>query len=101
MQSIQSETNTTPGPLLAPGEVLEPEIDVLAILISLLRHKRVIFYSTAAAAILGSAVALFIPNRYTATTKILPPQQTQSSASMVLSQIAGSGTLASLAGKDL
>jgi Chain length determinant protein len=69
---------------------------------ALAQRQWFILKMTAAAAIIGIAVALLLPNWYTAETKILPPQQQQSSAVAVLSSLGGAaGNLASVAGKDL
>src|ERR1700674_3277701 len=47
---------------------------------------------------LAAVVALLWPKSYTATAKIMPPQQSQSIASAMLGQL---GPLAAMAGKDL
>jgi tyrosine-protein kinase Etk/Wzc len=79
------------------------EVDVLDLLIVLAKRKWLILKITLGAAAIALIVSLLIPNRYTATAKIMPPQQTQSTSAMLMSQLAGSGlgSLASLAGKDL
>jgi uncharacterized protein involved in exopolysaccharide biosynthesis len=67
----------------------------------LARRKWFLLKITLAATIIGVIVALLLPNYYTAETKILPPQQqAQSSATALLSSLAGSslGSLASSAG---
>ena len=75
------------------------EIEVLDLLIVMARHKRFILYFTLGAAILAAVFVLLIPNRYTATTIVLPPSQSSVSSAM-LSQL-GSSPLASLAGSSL
>ena len=81
----------------------ENEIDLLDLLITLARRKRLIAGATLGSAVLATIISFIIPNRYTATTKVLPPQQAQSSAAMLMTQLAGSGLgpLAAVAGKDL
>jgi uncharacterized protein involved in exopolysaccharide biosynthesis len=81
----------------------EDEIDLLELLITLARRKRLIAGVTLGSAVLAAIISVLIPSRYTATTKILPPQQAQSSAAMLMSQLAGSGLgpLAAVASKDL
>ena len=81
----------------------EDEIDLLDLLIALARRKRLIAAATVGSAVLAAVISFLIPNRYTATTKVLPPQQAQSSAAMLMTQLAGSGLgpLAAVAGKDL
>jgi len=77
----------------------DDEINLLDLLIVLARHKLMIAKVTVAAALLAVGISLLMTNIYTATTRILPPQQSQSSASaMILSQLGG---LAGLAGSSL
>jgi tyrosine-protein kinase Etk/Wzc len=66
-------------------------------------RKRLIAKITLAATAMGAVVAFLIPNRYTAVAKILPPQQSQSSATAaLLSSLANNpmGALAASAGRD-
>ncbi len=68
---------------------------------ALARRKWFLLKLTLAAAAIGAIVAFLLPNRYTAETKILPPQQqAQSSATALLSSLGGGnlGSLASAAG---
>lgn len=74
------------------------EINLLDLLLVLARNKAMIIKATFLAALLSVAYALTLDNVYTGTTKILPPQQSQSSASALLSQIGG---LAGMAGGAL
>jgi len=76
----------------------EDEINLLDLLIVLAKHKKRIIGVTIAAALLAIGYSLSLTNIYTATTKILPPQQSQSSASAMLSQLGG---LAGMAGSSL
>lgn len=55
---------------------------------------------TFAVALFAAGISLLMPNIYTATTRILPPQQSQSGASGLLNQLGG-GALAGLAGGAL
>lgn len=75
-------------------------VDFLDLLVVLLKRKGLILKVTTGSALIAAIVSLLIPNRYTASTTVLPPQQTQSTSSMLMSQLAGSGLgpLASLAG---
>src|SRR5262249_30469962 len=81
----------------------EDEIDLLDLLIVLAKRKRLILGVTLASGVVAAIVSLLLPNRYTATTKILPPQQSQSASTMLLNQLAGGGMgpLAALAGGSL
>ncbi len=80
-------------------------------LLLILSHwKKEIFTVTLAFGVLSLLVSLLIPNKYTATTSILPPQGNQSLGAALLSQVAGgagaagaagAGALAAFAGKEL
>ena len=76
----------------------DDEINLLDLLIVLAKHKKRIIGATFVAALLAVGYALSLPNIYTGSTKILPPQQSQSSASAMLSQLGG---LAGMAGSSL
>lgn len=76
----------------------DDEINLLDLLLVLAKHKKMIAKVTIAAALLAVGYAFSLTNIYTATTKILPPQQSQSSASAMLSQLGG---LAGMAGSSL
>jgi len=74
---------------------------VLNGLILLSRRKRIILRSTLAAGLLAGLLSLLLPNRYTATAKILPPQQSQSLAASMIGQLGALGPMAAMAQKDL
>src|SRR5205814_10625742 len=73
----------------------EDEVSLLDLLIVLAKHKTLVLGLPAAAALISAVVSLLLPNYYTGITKILPPQQTQST-SAVLAQL---GNLAGLTGR--
>jgi tyrosine-protein kinase Etk/Wzc len=77
------------------------EARVLDLLIVLSRRKRLILYTTLATAAAAAIVALLVPNRYTATATILPPQQNQSLAASMIGQLGALGPMAAMAQKDL
>jgi tyrosine-protein kinase Etk/Wzc len=79
------------------------EVSLVDVLIQLLRRKWLIVKVTGIAMLLGAVAYLILPVRYTATTKIMPPQATQSSASMLMTQLASTGAspLAAIAGGGL
>ena len=80
------------------------EISLIAILTQLAFRKWLIAKVTGIAVLIGVVLCFALPVRYTATTKIMPPQQTQSTASMLMmNQLtgAGGGSLAALAGAGL
>ena len=70
-------------------------------LIVLSRGKRIILRTTLASAVLAAIVALILPNRYTATANILPPQPSQSLAASMIGQLGALGPMAAMAQKDL
>jgi tyrosine-protein kinase Etk/Wzc len=78
----------------AAREVPQGELNVFDLLIVLAKHRRLVVGLPIVAVVLSIAIALMLPNVYTARTKILPPQQTQAT-SAVLAQL---GSLAGLAG---
>src|SRR5712691_5190657 len=77
----------------------DDEISLLDLLIVLAKHKRVVLGIPFIAAIVAAIISLLLPNIYTATTRILQPQQSASAASALLSQLGGAlGGLGGLAG---
>src|SRR5712691_11110208 len=67
----------------------DEEVSVLDLLIVLARHKRVILGVPLISAVGAAAISFFLPNIYTGTTRILPPQQSASAASALLNQLGG------------
>jgi tyrosine-protein kinase Etk/Wzc len=76
------------------------ESHVLDLLIILSRRKHIILRTTLAAAVLASVFSLCLPNRYTATANILPPQQSPSLAASMVGQLGGLGPMAAMAQRD-
>jgi tyrosine-protein kinase Etk/Wzc len=66
----------------AHGQTLFSALTLLA------RSNRLVAAVTGIAMLLGIAISLLLPVSYTATTKIMTPQQTQSSASFLMGQLA-------------
>src|SRR5215831_6499839 len=86
---------------LEPARGAADGSNFLELATALARRKWFLLKLTMSAGAAGIVVALLLPNWYTAETRILPPQQqAQSSASALLSSLAGSGlgSLASSAG---
>ncbi|WP_277058925.1 GumC family protein [Trichlorobacter lovleyi] len=79
----------------------EDEINLLEYLEVLARNWRMIAKTTAVAALLAVVVSLCLPNIYSATTRILPPQQDSSGLMGMLMGAAGGmgGMAADLLGK--
>jgi uncharacterized protein involved in exopolysaccharide biosynthesis len=96
---VSATQSLRPASDLARGEPGEARI--LDLLIILSRRKRLILSATWGAALVSTAVALLLPNRYTATATILPPQQSQSLAASMIGQLGALGPMAAMAQKDL
>jgi uncharacterized protein involved in exopolysaccharide biosynthesis len=79
----------------------ENEISLLDLLIVLAERKRIIFWLTAAFAVLSIVVSLLLPMRYTATVTLLSPQQNTSTGAALASQLGSMGGMAALAGGSL
>jgi tyrosine-protein kinase Etk/Wzc len=78
------------------------KLDPLDLLLFIARRKRAFLGIPLGAAVAAAVISLLMPNYYAGVTKILPPQQNQSSAAMALAQLgpaAGVGA-ASLALKN-
>jgi uncharacterized protein involved in exopolysaccharide biosynthesis len=75
------------------------ELDLVGLLVVLAKNKKKILAAAIAGAVVSAGISLTIPNEYRASTKLLPPQQTQSSANALLSQLGGiAGAAVSAAG---
>jgi uncharacterized protein involved in exopolysaccharide biosynthesis len=92
--------NTKTAP--APHDPPDDEISLLDLLIVIAKHKRMVLGVPFVVAILAAGYSLYLPNIYTGTTRVLPPQQSGSAASALLSQLGGAlGGLAGAAGGAL
>src|SRR5262245_1083607 len=79
-------------------------LTMLDLAAALLKRRRFVAWVILASVAAGVILAFVQPTRFTATAKILPPEQSQSSAMTLLSSLTnmgGMGALASLAGRDL
>jgi uncharacterized protein involved in exopolysaccharide biosynthesis len=78
------------------------EVSLLDLLIVLAKHKRIVLGVPFVVAVVAAGISLLLPNIYTGTARILPPQQSASAASALLSQLGGAlGGLAGTAGGAL
>jgi tyrosine-protein kinase Etk/Wzc len=79
-----------------------PEVALIDVLTQLAYCKRLIAKVTGVAVLIGLILCFVLPTKYTATTKIMTPQQS-SSAAALMSQLSssGAGSLAALAGGGL
>jgi len=78
----------------SPSSPEDEDISLLDIVIILAKHKKLILGLPLVLAVIAAAYALWLPDIYTATTKLLPPQQSQSATSNLvaaLSSISGLG----------
>ena len=83
----------------AEDPAAEDEVSLLDLLIVLAKHKRIVLGVPLVAAIGAAIISLILPNSYTGTARILPPQQSASAASALLNQISGGlGNLGGIAG---
>lgn len=74
------------------------EFRVVKFLVVLAKQKKFIAKVAIGGILAGIALALLLPRKYEAVTRIMPPQQNQSIATAMLTQL---GPLAGLAGKEL
>jgi uncharacterized protein involved in exopolysaccharide biosynthesis len=59
-----------------------------------IKHRKLIGIAALTIAVLGSAFALLLPSRYTATTVILPPQQGGSAGAAMMAQLSSMSAMA-------
>ncbi|MEK6210321.1 MAG: Wzz/FepE/Etk N-terminal domain-containing protein [Pseudomonadota bacterium] len=83
-RSVESSTNHVPRTTYHDAD---DEISLLDILIVLAKHKKLVLGLPFLAAVITAGITLLMPNWYTATVKLLPPQQSQSSAMAILGQL--------------
>lgn len=77
----------------------ESSVAIVDFLITLAKYKKLILGSVACVAVGAAAVSVAIPDTYRANTRLLPPQQAQTGASALLSQLGGvAGVMAGSAG---
>jgi tyrosine-protein kinase Etk/Wzc len=76
----------------------DDEISLLDIAIVLAKHKKLILGLPLLAALITAGITLLMPNIYTGRAVLMPPQQQQSTAAMMLGQL---GALAGAAGGSL
>lgn len=77
----------------------EQEFGLFDFLLVLARHKKLLIWFPLAVALAAVVISSLMPNEYKATTRLLPPQQSQSGAAAMLSQLGGAaGAVAGVAG---
>jgi tyrosine-protein kinase Etk/Wzc len=80
---IEPQNNSTPA---------NNEIHLLDYLIVLAKYSRLIIYTTVAVMVLVYLVLFILPNKYTATARLLPPQQNLTLSAQLLNTLGGGGT---------
>ena len=69
-------------------------VDLIDLLIVVAKHKRLVLGFSTMAALIALVVTLLMPDVYTSTARILPPQQNQSHTAAILGQLSGLGGVA-------
>ena len=77
------------------------EVHPLDYLIVLAKHSRMIVYTTVMVGVLTFLILLLVPNKFTATASILPPQQNMTLSGQLLDQLGGTALPANTAGGGL
>lgn len=86
---------------IGDGTGKEDEISLLELFTYLVERRRNVLWTTGIFAALAIVVSLLLPNWYTATVTLLPPQQNSSLSAALASQLGNLGGLATLAGGGL
>lgn len=102
--TVEEPATAMDGIASAQTSANDNEVSLIEVLTQLALRKSLIVKITGVSILAGIVLSLLLPVRYTAVTKIMPPQQTQSTASMMMmSQLTGLGgsSLAAMAGGGL
>jgi tyrosine-protein kinase Etk/Wzc len=104
-QQNQMLTDTSPADLESSAHISrdqtgtgEEEVSLLDLLLVLAQRKRTILLSTVACGALATIVCLILPNKYTGTSTLLPPQQGSSTGALLAAQLGSLGNLGGAAG---
>ena len=93
-------TEPSTPPVIQTNESADDEISIFDLLIVLAKHKLLIMGLPFLVAVIAAGYSLTLPDIYTATTKVLPPQQNQSASSAIMAQLGGlAGFVGGTAGK--
>lgn len=92
--------NDTPTATISTGaSPAQHDADLIDLLLVLAKHKKKIILWPLGVGLVAAALSLTLDNVYKATTKLLPPQQAQSGAAALLSQLGGAaGAVAGMTG---
>lgn len=103
--ATQTTSTESQVPVKAPPERSGPSgkdgISIVELLTLLVEQKTMVWRVTAGFAVVSVILAFVLPQWYTATVTLLPPQQSSSLSGAMLSQLGNLGGLASLAGGGL
>lgn len=94
LSQIERETNTASMPAVE-------EISLMNLIIVIIRNRWFIAKITLGMSLAGVIVSFVLPIRYTASTSILPPQQSNSTGAALMAQLGNLGSVASLASGSL
>jgi tyrosine-protein kinase Etk/Wzc len=102
-QARLPETATRDQRQIAEGQDSGHDVTLIDVLTQLARHKWLLAQVTGVALLMGVVTSLVLPVRYKAVTKLMPPQQAPSSASLLMNQLTSNGasSLAAMAGGGL
>ena len=100
--TVQSQPRLEDAPFLEEFNTVSGAT-LIEVLTQLACRKWLIASVTGTAILIGAVLCFVLPVRYTATTMIMPPRQTQSTAALFLNEFAnsGAGPLAMLTGGGL
>lgn len=96
--SDPAQSNAPSAAAASPPPQDDDEISLLDLLIVLAKYKKLILGLPLVVAVLAAGISLLIPNTYTATTRILPPQGQSSASAMLAQQLGGLAGLGGAAG---
>jgi tyrosine-protein kinase Etk/Wzc len=86
LSALRDESDPPPG--------REDELSILDLLIVVAKHKWLVLGLPLLAAVLAAVISTQLTHRYTATARLLPPQQSQSAAAALMGQLGQMGALA-------
>jgi tyrosine-protein kinase Etk/Wzc len=95
---VLSQTERGIDPILTPPA---EEMSLMNLLIAIIRSRWLIAKITLGMAVAAAIISMLLPFRYTASTALLPPQQSSSSGAALMAQLGNLGSVASLAGGSL
>jgi tyrosine-protein kinase Etk/Wzc len=100
MPLLDVEQTEAPDPMRPPRTM---DAYLLEGLTHIVRRKRLVAKVAGIALLIGVLCCLLLPVRYTAVTRIMPPQQNQSTTAMLMNQLANvaGGGLSAMAAKQL